>query len=78
MYSLYYKSSDNQKERITFCQSLYYQLLKVGSIHSASELLHLTELSKQPGSLTALCGNISAKWVLIIQGPLQKEPSIKD
>jgi len=42
------------------------------------ELLYLTELPKQHGSLTTLCGNIFAKWVLIIQDPVQKEPSIKD
>jgi len=36
MYSLYYKFSDIQNERITFCQSLHYQLLKDGSIHGDS------------------------------------------
>jgi len=35
MYSLCYQSSDNQNERITFYQSLHYQLLKAGSIYSA-------------------------------------------
>ena len=78
MYSSYYKSSDKQNERITFCQSLHYQLLKVGSIDGARWVAYLTELSKQPGRLTALCENISAKWVLLIQDPVQKEPSIKE
>jgi hypothetical protein len=82
MYSLRYQSPDNQNERITFCQSLHYQLLKAGSMYSTvpGELLYLTEMSKHPGSLTALCGNIFAKRVLIlvIQGPLQKEQSTKD